>query len=73
MEQGVSAERVIRGSEDGESTNRFRLKYRNTEHKVLLLPAVVMDSYLERLSTAKCNVWAKELHSRNSQLPMTLY
>ena len=90
LEQGVSAERVIRGGEEDESINRvveiiasraqqhlescrFRMKYLNTEHKLLLLPAVVMDSYLERLSKAKCNVWAKELNSRNSQLPMTLY
>jgi len=90
LEQGVSAERVIRGGEEEESINRvveiiasraqqhlescrFRMKYLDTEHKLLLLPAVVMDSYLERLSKAKCNVWAKELHARNSQLPMTLY
>jgi len=52
---------------------RFRLKYLNRDHKLLLLPAVAVDAYLDKLSKAKCNVWDRTLHSRNSWLPMSLY
>lgn len=52
---------------------RFRMKYLETDHKLLLLPAVAVDAYLDKLSKAKCNVWDKTLHSRNSLLPMSLY
>jgi len=51
---------------------RFRMKYLEKDHKLLLLPAVAVDAYLDKLSKAKCNVWDKTLHSRNSQLPMAL-
>jgi len=51
---------------------RFRMKYLKTDHKLLLLPCVAVDAYLDKLSKAKCNVWDKTLHSRNSQLPMSL-
>jgi len=51
---------------------RFRKKYLKTDHKLLLLPCIAVDAYLDKLSKAKCNVWDKTLHSRNSQLPMAL-
>jgi len=52
---------------------RFRTKYLEKDQKLLLLPAVLVDSYLDNLSKAKCNVWDSSLHSRNSWLPMSLY
>ena len=52
---------------------RFRMKYLDSDHKLLLLPAVSVDAYLDKLSKVKCNVWDKTLHSRNSTLPMSLY
>eukprot|EP00092_Neocalanus_flemingeri_P007218 GFUD01007797.1.p2 GENE.GFUD01007797.1~~GFUD01007797.1.p2 ORF type:complete len:311 (+),score=90.06 GFUD01007797.1:1561-2493(+) len=52
---------------------RFRMKYMEKDHKLVLLPAVAVDAYLDRLSKAQCNLWDKSLHSRNSWLPMSLY
>ena len=40
---------------------RFRMKYLETDQKLLLLPAVAVDSYLDKLSKAKCNVWDKSI------------
>jgi len=51
---------------------RFRSKFLAAEHKLLLLPCVAADHYLDQLSKVECNLWDKSLHTRNSKLPMAL-
>ena len=51
---------------------RLRSKFLAAEHKLLLLPCVAADHYLDQLSKVECNLWDKSLHTRNSKLPMAL-
>jgi len=51
---------------------RFRAKFLTKEQKVMLLPSVNCDHYLEALAKAECNLWDKSLHKRNAQLPLSL-
>jgi len=51
---------------------RFRSKFLSRDHKLLLLPCVAADHYLDQLSKADCNLWDKSLHTRNSKLPLAL-
>lgn len=86
-EHKISAESVIRSRESPDivieviasraqehlENCRFRAKYLSRDQKLAMLPAVLVDSYLERLSRAKCNVFDDKLRQRDSMLPLTLY
>ena len=63
-------------------------RYLGPEQKLLLLPCVACDHYLDQLSKVECNLWDKSLHTRypsvanfsnclllsfrNSRLPLSL-
>ena len=44
---------------------RMRSKFLEKEHKLLLLPCLACDHYLEALSKVDCNLWDKSLHTRS--------
>ena len=52
---------------------RFRAKYLERDEKLLLLPAVLVDSYLNRLHKADCNVFDAALQKADSLLALRLY
>lgn len=66
----------IIGSRAQEHLNnaRFRMGYiLPTSDRLLLLPAVSADQYLDKLSKCDCNVFDAKLNRRNSMLPLLLY
>lgn len=52
---------------------RFRQKFLSREEKLMMLPSVIVDSYLSRLEKAKCNVFDPALQKRDSWLPINLF
>ena len=85
----ISSESIIRGIENEEfqhvievvaavaeehlQNSRFRKKYLSVEEKLVMLTAVSVDSYLTKLSKAKCNIFDKTLQTKDSWLPFKLY
>jgi len=74
LEEGVRdvVEVIAERAQQHLESVRFRAKYLKPEHKMLLLPAVACDHYLAKLAKLECNVWDKDLHTRNSALPLSL-
>ena len=85
----ISSESIIRGKDSPEFRNliesfaaiaedhlqncRFRKKYLSPNEKLIMLPAVSVDSYLSKLHRAKCNVFDNVLQRRDSWLPFNMY
>ena len=66
-------ERVASRAQEHLDNCRFRIKYLDREEKLIMLPTVAMDCYLDRLSKVGCHVFDAGLQKRNSWLPMALY
>ena len=53
--------------------SRFRAKYLSKDQKLVMLPAVLVDSYLDRLAKSSCDVFHEKLKQRDPKLPLVLY
>ena len=85
----ISSESIIRGkdtpevrhvmeavaaiAEDHLQNCRFRSKYLSTDEKLIMLPAVTVDSYLAKLHKANCNAFDNVLQRQDSWLPFNMY
>jgi len=52
---------------------RFRAKHLNAEEKLVMLPAVTVDSYLTQLHKANCDVLNSRLQKSDPLVPLKLY
>merc|ERR1711874_562370 len=79
MEHDISCEDVIRDVRSDDMTAVFERvasraqEYLDREERLIMLPAVATDWYLDRLSKVGCHVFDAGLQKRNSWLPMALY
>jgi len=52
---------------------RFRRQYLSREERLIMLPAVAVDTYLATLHKAKCNVFSAATQRNHAWLPALLY
>ncbi len=60
-------------AEEHLSNARFRAKYLSREEKLVLLPSVVADRFMTRLSRAQCDIYHPQLNVRDDWLPAVLF
>ena len=89
MQHGVPAEAIVRGSSEDKVRHlveqlaaraddhlgncRFRAKFLTREEKLLLLPAVAVDTYLAKLHKAGCNVFDPHIQKSDPLLAFKLF
>ena len=52
---------------------RFRAKYLSKTEKLVFLPAVTADRFMNRLNKAQCDLFNPQLNIRDNLLPASLY